>query len=425
VSPNSSTWNQGGLAYTTVNAQSSVYTTVNTTSGRWSSVHTSVNTNSANWQSTYTAYNTTSAGFITTSTTAYTNLSTLSSIRPFFGGNLVTGCNSTIGGGILNGATGCYSSIAGGQSNETIANYSVIGGGLSNTASGYSSVIGGGCDNSALSGYSVVIGGQQNCVTSEHSVIGGGILNEITSTSNVLGCNVIGGGESNSISCSWSGIVGGCRNIINSQGSFIAGGCRNRIDSGFNNTFILGTGLSAIAANYTYVNNISAQNIIATPGGTSTSWNNVHTHVNTTSSRWDNAYTYLNTSTAATVNLTNLTVNNNTSVASVTETRATPVITNNILVIDLSAATLFSVNFSSNINTITITNPPPAGKVGSFTLQFVGTGSIRTVNWPANVRWQNGLAPAVTTAANKVDTFVLFTHDGGVNYFAFVGGQNM
>lgn len=67
--------------------------------------------------------------------------------------------------------------------------------------------------------------------------------------------------------------------------------------------------------------------------------------------------------------------------------------------------------------TFTISNPPTSGKVGSLTLELQqdATGS-RTVTWPASVQFVGGTAPTLSTGANELDVFVLYTRDGGTSY---------
>jgi hypothetical protein len=105
------------------------------------------------------------------------------------------------------------------------------------------------------------------------------------------------------------------------------------------------------------------------------------------------------------------------------ETKATPTISAGALTLDLSSASLFYVTLNSAV-TITLTNIPTSPRVHSFTLQFVGDSTARTVTWPTNTRWAGGTPPTPTSALNKVDTFTFLTHDGGSNWFAFVSNQN-
>jgi len=216
-----------------------------------------------------------------------------------------TGYDNFIGGGKLNTASGCYSVVAGGFNNRittsvngTVASFSIIGGGCGNTASayfatiagglgnnasckgtiaggqgntasGYSSFVGGGQSNIAVGRNATTVGGASNCTNGNCSFIGGGISNNTgTGSTSFIGggntniaCGVttnIVGGQSNTITVAGdcSSIVGGRCNRADAAYTFVAGGSANDT-KGFANTFILGTGLSASKANYTYVNNLS------------------------------------------------------------------------------------------------------------------------------------------------------------------------
>jgi hypothetical protein len=91
------------------------------------------------------------------------------------------------------------------------------------------------------------------------------VLNSATSSINV---NV----DSNIVSGYFSSIGGGYGNVVSGSGSMIASGENNTADGdlsfvtginnhtkGYSNTFLLGSSLSAIQTNTTYVNNLSSQ----------------------------------------------------------------------------------------------------------------------------------------------------------------------
>jgi hypothetical protein len=203
-----------------------------------------------------------------------------------------SGFHSTIGGGKLNTASGQYDVVVGGMKNSATGNCSFVGGGRNNFASGCAATISGGCQNiaggtsaSILGGLgnqaagngAGVVSGNTNCASGNCSFIGGGISNAIglINTGGCAATSFIGAGSSN-IACgiasniiggttncvtvvgNCSTIAGGRGNTISSEHSFIAGGSANDT-KGFGYAFILGTGLSATKANYTYVNNLSVQ----------------------------------------------------------------------------------------------------------------------------------------------------------------------
>lgn len=67
--------------------------------------------------------------------------------------------------------------------------------------------------------------------------------------------------------------------------------------------------------------------------------------------------------------------------------------------------------------TLTISNPPASGKVGSMTLELTqdATGN-RTLTFPASCKFAGGAAPTPSPGANAKDIFVLYTRDGGTTY---------
>lgn len=163
-----------------------------------------------------------------------------------FGGqnNTITlaGNHSLIAGGSLNNISQCYSNINGGLRNTASGVYSSVGGGICNCASGCASTIAGGANNQTLFG-SAVGGGGGNLASGNNSVIAGGLSN--TSSGN------------------YSSIVGGTQNIASGSCSFIAGGIANNTNNQ-NNTFILGSNITATKPNFTYVNNLSTTGNIYT-----------------------------------------------------------------------------------------------------------------------------------------------------------------
>jgi hypothetical protein len=198
-------------------------------------------------------------------------------------GNCVLGCCSIVVGGFCNCADSNASAVVGGQRNYAFNAYSFVGGGLTNAAAGYS-FVGGGCFNRALQTQAVIGGGLGNYANGYASIIGGGWLNYTggsysTVAGGLSGCATgyaafVGGGSCNTASGCYATIAGGFCNTVSSPRSFVAGGSANDT-KGFADTFILGTGLSATAANYTYVNNLSTSGFVtaqlfgAIPGPTS------------------------------------------------------------------------------------------------------------------------------------------------------------
>ena len=107
------------------------------------------------------------------------------------------------------------------------------------------------------------------------------------------------------------------------------------------------------------------------------------------------------------------------------ETRTTPSISSGTLTLDCSAGNVFAVSLNANITTLTFTNVPSSGTAYGLTLALTADGTARTITWGSAVKWPAGTAPTLTSTNNKVDVFVLTTWDGGTNWYAVVGGQNL
>ena len=99
-------------------------------------------------------------------------------------------------------------------------------------------------------------------------------------------------------------------------------------------------------------------------------------------------------------------------------------ISSNTISLDLSTFSYFLVNLNSNITTANFNNPKAPPEVTNFVLQLSGDGTIRSVTWPTSLRWPGSAAPTITIGPNKVDTYSIFSYDGGVNYYGFPAGYN-
>jgi hypothetical protein len=276
--------------------------------------------------------------------------------------NILAGNHNVLGGGGCNVTNSSYTFIGGGYCNtiNSSSGYcSVITGGIGNIIgtgfqSGCVSFIGGGTGNINGGNNSVITGGSNNaiycCVINNdqfanpvgltnvnNNTIGGGANNIIQSTgsayyteydcffanSNANNSSILGGYSNiiqdcnsvyNTTTCSnYNTIVGGSTNCINhnSSNNLIGGGCNNRIYGCYNtivggqnnslsgtNNFTLGSNISVSANNYTFVNNLSSQGIVAAQGGNSTNWNTAYgstTALNLSSNNWNTAYTVATT----------------------------------------------------------------------------------------------------------------------------------
>jgi len=99
-------------------------------------------------------------------------------------------------------------------------------------------------------------------------------------------------------------------------------------------------------------------------------------------------------------------------------------ISSNTISLNLNAFSYFLVNLNNNITTTNFNNPKAAPEVTNFVLQLSGDGTIRSVTWPTSLRWPGSTAPTITIGPNKVDTYSIFSYDGGVSYYGFPAGYN-
>lgn len=89
--------------------------------------------------------------------------------------------------------------------------------------------------------------------------------------------------------------------------------------------------------------------------------------------------------------------------------------------IDLATGNCFTKTISG-ATTLTVSNVPAAGTVGSFILDLTNGGSA-TITWWAGVKWAGGAAPTLTTSGRDVLGF--FTHDGGTTWNGLLLGKGM
>ncbi|EDK72899.1 hypothetical protein TM7_0104 [candidate division TM7 genomosp. GTL1] len=76
----------------------------------------------------------------------------------------------------------------------------------------------------------------------------------------------------------------------------------------------------------------------------------------------------------------------------------------NVQVLTLNASTTLAFSGATNGAACSL----------SLYLKQDATGS-RVITWPSSVKWPNGVAPTLSTGANKIDLVVLETLDGGIN----------
>ena len=88
--------------------------------------------------------------------------------------------------------------------------------------------------------------------------------------------------------------------------------------------------------------------------------------------------------------------------------------------IDLLLGNVFTHTLSGN-TTYSITNAV-SGQAHSFTLIINQTATVRTLTFPANVKWQGGEIPDLSTAS-KTYILTFMTVDGGTNWLGMFGGE--
>jgi len=164
---------------------------------------------------------------------------------------------SFIGNGQSNKASATGSSVVAGYGNSVFGSalYGFIGGGSGNYVHTNSSSVVGGVDNLASGSFASVVGGSQNAASgSSYGFIGNGYRNYIRgSYSTALN------GANNLIAGQFATTVGGENNINSGDYSVILGGANNS-DNNYDNVFILGSNITAVRANSTYVENLSVEN---------------------------------------------------------------------------------------------------------------------------------------------------------------------
>lgn len=84
--------------------------------------------------------------------------------------------------------------------------------------------------------------------------------------------------------------------------------------------------------------------------------------------------------------------------------------------LNLNQANYFTVSGSgTGTVTWTVTNPPPAGRVQTFIIEYTN-GGIKTNSWFTNTRWPGGVAPSLTSASANPDLLGFTTDDAGSNW---------
>tara|TARA_B100001250_G_scaffold337300_1_gene304059 strand:- start:2994 stop:4250 length:1257 start_codon:yes stop_codon:yes gene_type:complete len=95
----------------------------------------------------------------------------------------------------------------------------------------------------------------------------------------------------------------------------------------------------------------------------------------------------------------------------------------NVLDIDATVASVFTVALDANITTFNITLPTGSRSVTLTFIFTAATSTQYTINWPANTKWPGGSGPTMVSTQNASDVISLSTVSGGSSWFGFVGGQ--
>ena len=98
----------------------------------------------------------------------------------------------------------------------------------------------------------------------------------------------------------------------------------------------------------------------------------------------------------------------------------------NVATLNLQDGNVFEHTLTENV-TLTFSNPASSGRVSSFVLKIKQDASASgfTVTFPSSVDFVGGSSPTLTSTANGIDVFVIFTTDGGTIYNLLVAGQDI
>ena len=259
----------GNPNFTYVNNLSSnqtIYTYRGTSDG-WNSVVSTVCANSATWATSNSNYLNTI--YLKLSAAPYNLVYPSSSVNPVFGGNITDGT---------------YSFVAGGSANytNTYGNVFILGSNLTANQAGFTYV-----NNLSSQGLVYDLSGNSSQWNSVYSTVCANsaswntapIYNYINSNFSKLSTQAFIVNNSTSTILPVRG-----NNYGNGNYSFIAGGTNNL--SNVYNTFVLGSGITATKAGFTYVQNISSQGIVITSTGDSNQWTSTYSTVCANSAIW-------------------------------------------------------------------------------------------------------------------------------------------
>jgi hypothetical protein len=108
-----------------------------------------------------------------------------------------------------------------------------------------------------------------------------------------------------------------------------------------------------------------------------------------------------------------------------TESLSALTISAGTLTVDFNAANVFPFTLDQNISTTTAQNPPASGVFCAVTFIITFNGTAYTWAWlTSTVKWPNDVPPVFTNTAGKIDTFMVWTVNGGSTWRGVVVGQN-
>lgn len=93
------------------------------------------------------------------------------------------------------------------------------------------------------------------------------------------------------------------------------------------------------------------------------------------------------------------------------------------LAIDRNAGEYVKVTLSSNITSVTVSNPAPSGQVTKLTLDIVSTGSFSLTGWISGMKWFNG-TPTIDSGSGKDLMVVLISSDNAASWKGATIGKN-
>jgi hypothetical protein len=93
-------------------------------------------------------------------------------------------------------------------------------------------------------------------------------------------------------------------------------------------------------------------------------------------------------------------------------------------VIDLTLGNVHLVTLTATNATVSVTGATfgVACSASLYIKQDVVGG--RVITWPASIKWPGGIAPTLSSGANKIDLVVLETVDGGTTWFGALAGAD-